>query len=50
MRMIKTSCKKCENWFVNMCFMLYIDYKDEINSSTINDELENIFEKLYLDL
>ena len=30
--------------------MLYIDYKDEINSSTINDELENIFEKLYLDL
>ena len=25
------------------------DHEDELNSSTINDELQNIFEELYLD-
>ena len=32
-----------------MCFMALEDHEDELNSSTINDELQNIFEELYLD-
>ena len=32
-----------------MCFMALEDHEDELNSSIINDELQNIFEGLYLD-
>lgn len=46
---MESSKEKNENEVVNMCFMALEDHEDELNSSTINDELQNIFEELYLD-
>ena len=46
---MESSKEKNENEVVNMCFMALEDHEDELNSSTINDELQNVFEELYLD-
>lgn len=40
--------EECTNQDVIMCFMALDDHEDKVNSSITNDELQNVFEELFL--